>query len=151
MGQVYKTWDVRKKREIVTGLYPVAASSGGAAMVRLHDPIEYCIATYVIESFSDWPYIPSPSSLADEGYVLTHSEQTVHVPCPDSGGRIFSVSGLYLYAKEGQSSLPNDDIKSGVVPGDSLSQDSAILKKAYFQLGLLQSNYFNNNPVYPPA
>lgn len=143
--------DIRKEREIISGKYAMASSDGGASIVALHSPIEYVIATFLISSGADWPYIPAPESLADEGYVLMHSKVVTHVPAPNIGEHTFTVSGFYLYVKGGLAASPNDDMKTGVVPGDiGLSQESAILKKAYFQLGLLQSNYFNNNPSYPP-
>ena len=150
--QDYKIWDVRKKREIITGLFPCAASSGGAVSVRLHDPIEHCIVTFLVACQHDWPYIPKAESLQDDGYVLVHSEQIAHIPSPTSGGRLYTVSGFYVYTKEGAASPPSSDLKTGVVPGDTgLGQDDAVLKSAYFQLGLIQSNYFNNNPQYPPT
>ena len=150
--QSYDVWDVRKEREIVTGVYSAAASSGGASTIRLHDPIEYCIVTYVIKCSGDWPYIPSPESLIDDGYKLIKTSQIVHVPMPGGEPHRFSVSGLYIYVKEGEASAATSDMKSGVVPGDiGLTQEAAILKSAYYKLGLLQSNYFLNNPQYPPT
>lgn len=150
--QDYKIWDVRKKREIVSGMYSCAASSGGASVVRLHDPVEHCIVTFVVSCEHDWPFVPKAESLQDDGYVLIHTEQIPHVPCPSTASRIYTISGFYIYTKTGEASPPSSDLKTGVFPGDvGLSQESAILKSAYFQLGLIQSNYFNNNPSYPPS
>lgn len=136
----------------MSGLYSAAASSGGASLVRLHSPIEYCIVTYAIQCSGDWPYIPSPESLIDDGFTLIKSSQILHVPIPGGEPHKFSVSGMYLYVKDGEASTVTSDMKSGVVPGDvGLTQESAILKSAYYKLGLLQSNYFLNNPEYPPV
>ena len=152
--QKYDIWDVRREREIFSGLYAAPASSGGGATVRLHDPIEYCIVTFFLKTTGDWPFVPSHDSLIDDGYTLLHAKQVGHVPCPSSnvGEHAYVISGFYSYVRTGTAGAPNDDLKTGVVPGDTgLSQEGAILKKAYFLLGLIQSNYFNNNPAYPPT
>lgn len=150
--QEYLTYDVRREREHDTGSYACPSSSGGISIVQMYDPVEYCTVSFTLQTYGDWPYVPSPSSLSDDGFVLLHSKVVPHVPVLGANGHLYTISGTYRYARVGSASSASSDMRTGVIPGDiTLNQDQAVLKKEYFHNGILQSNYFNNDPPYPPV